>query len=73
MRRFVIAAALLAGSCASAPPPRPVALDPANPAAPEAPRLVVEPLPVSAPVPATKEEPQQPEKPAHPHEHGGSR
>jgi hypothetical protein len=50
-------------ACASAPPPRPAALDPANPAAPEAAPAVVSPL-VASPAPA------EPVEPAPAHEHG---
>ena len=83
--RPLIIAALLIGGCASAPSPRPVALDPANPAAAEAPRLVIERLPVSEPLSASKDQaaltapaathdhevPKEPEKPTHQHQHSG--
>jgi heavy metal-binding protein len=62
-------AALLAVACATEPPPRPVALDPANPAAAEgaAPTMTAlaespAPVPVAGPPPAGDE---------HQHHHGG--
>lgn len=83
--RSLIIAVLLAVGCASAAPPRPVALDPANPAAAEAPRLVIQPFPPSTPLSAAKDQapltapptkgdhevPKEPQKPAHQHQHGG--
>ena len=55
---LLISLALLAAACASEPPPRPTALDPANPAAPEAPPLTVTPIvPGPAPSEATAEPP----------------
>ena len=58
MKLIAFAAALLVGGCASAPAPRPAALDPANPTAPESPPLVVEPLSTNGPLLPSKD--QQP-------------
>jgi hypothetical protein len=71
MKLIAFAAALLVGACASAPPPRPAALDPANPAAQESPPLVVEPLSSNGPLPPPKD--QQPlaaPEEAHQHDAG---
>jgi hypothetical protein len=57
---------LLVG-CASAPPPRPAAIDPANPTAPEAPPAVVSALAASPPPAEPAEAPARPA--AEPHQH----
>jgi hypothetical protein len=66
LTRTIVAAALLAaplGACASEPKPRPTALDPSNPAAPEGARLNVAALsPAAPPVPAAP--PAAKDKPA---------
>jgi len=84
LTRTIVAAALLAaplGACASEPKPRPTALDPSNPAAPEGARLNVAALsPAAAPAPATPpataHDETAPATPApeadHGHDHGGA-
>jgi|KBSSwiStaDraftv2_1062776.scaffolds.fasta_scaffold2934462_1 hypothetical protein len=73
MKLIAFAAALLVVGCASAPPPRPAALDPANPAAPESPPLVVEPLSTNGPLPPPKDQQPLPApEEAHQHDAGTS-
>jgi hypothetical protein len=68
-RTLIAGAALLASSCATEPPPRPVRLDPANPSAPES-----RPLETTASRPGTPldDKPSHPTeaKAEHQHEHG---
>ncbi len=82
----LISAALLAvatGACASEPKPRPTALDPSNPAAPESPPLAVAAVSPTADKPApaptqtggerSEKSPAAPEPAAeHGHAHGGT-
>jgi hypothetical protein len=65
-RTVIASAALLASSCATEPPPKPVHLDPANPSAPES-----RPLETTAPRPGTPPEakPSQPTEGKAEHQH----
>ena len=69
--KLIAIAALLVGGCASAPAPRPAALDPANPAAPQSPPLVVESLSAKGPLPPPKDQQPLPApEEAHQHDAG---
>ncbi len=57
---FVVGLAL-AMSCASQPPPRPVAVDPSNPSAPEAPPLETSNVLAPVPSPTPEAHPAQPD------------
>jgi hypothetical protein len=70
--RLAILAGCVYGGCASEPKPRPAALDPSNPGAPESPPLALAPL--ASPPPARRAQPPASTAPAdaeHGHEHGG--
>jgi hypothetical protein len=56
MRLTLLGAALVFTTCASSPSPRPVALDPANPAAPEGRPLSIALIPAGAPLEASRKE-----------------
>jgi hypothetical protein len=61
--RLLIATALMTAACASAPPPRSQAFDPASPMAPEAPRLALSSLEAEPPVAERVSEPAPPTPP----------
>jgi hypothetical protein len=68
--RTLLCVLSLLGACASAPQARPVALDPANPAAPEAPVLAMSTI-VASPPPAEPAETPSAPAPAE-HQHGAA-
>jgi hypothetical protein len=70
--RVAIILLLLGAGCASQPAPRPVALDPSNPAAQEAPSPKLTPLVARSTAPAAPAAPEAPKKEAEPaHDHTG--
>lgn len=70
MRRiFTLLVATLAGACASTPPSRPAALDPANPGAPESAPVSTTPI-TASPAPAAETTRPGEASAPHDHEHG---
>jgi hypothetical protein len=67
-RIFTFLVAILAGACASTPPSRPAALDPANPGAPESAPVSTTPITASPAPPAETTSPAEASAP-HDHQH----